>query len=155
MGTNLILLPTTIICLGQGEESMMEELAYPIFRLLVATPTGSTAYSLSAGGPIVHPGVEGILLTPICPRSLSFRPALLPPTAVITIKRHALSRAAPLQLSIDGGPPLSLAADATVTVTQSPHPLRVICRQDATIDWVHSVNSLLAWNLQFSERSDE
>lgn len=124
-------------------------------RLLVATPTGSTAYSLSAGGPIVHPGVDGILLTPICPRSLSFRPALLPPAAVIAIRRHALSRAAPLQLSIDGGLPVSLAADATVTVAQSPHPLPVICRQDATADWVHSVNSLLAWNLQFSERAND
>lgn len=54
--------------------------------LIVATPTGSTAYSLSAGGPIVHPSVQSLLITPICPRSLSFRTVLLPPSSNIALK---------------------------------------------------------------------
>lgn len=54
--------------------------------LIVSTPTGSTAYSLSAGGPIIHPLAKALLLTPICPRSLSFRPVVLPDTSEVTIK---------------------------------------------------------------------
>ncbi|KAI9496252.1 ATP-NAD kinase-like domain-containing protein [Zychaea mexicana] len=55
------------------------------YRLIVSTPTGSTAYSLSAGGPIVHPSVQSLVMTPICPRSLSFRTVLLPPSAKIQL----------------------------------------------------------------------
>ncbi|KAF2457040.1 hypothetical protein BDY21DRAFT_371882 [Lineolata rhizophorae] len=54
--------------------------------MLISTPTGSTAYSLSAGGAIVHPLVPSLLLTPVCPRSLSFRPLVLPARAPVTLR---------------------------------------------------------------------
>lgn len=54
--------------------------------LIVSTPTGSTAYSLSAGGPIMHPATAALLLTPISPRSLSFRPLVFPSTSSITLR---------------------------------------------------------------------
>lgn len=82
--------------------------------LIFATPTGSTAYSLSAGGSIVHPVVKCILLTPICPRSLSFRPLILPFNSHILIKVIGKENVkvdytkCNAKLSIDGIPQLKL-----------------------------------------------
>lgn len=70
--------------------------------MLVSTPTGSTAYSLSSGGSIVHPLVSSLLLTPICPRSLSFRPLVLPADTPITLKLSEHNRSAEVEVSIDG-----------------------------------------------------
>ncbi|KAJ9631824.1 NADH kinase pos5 [Taxawa tesnikishii (nom. ined.)] len=60
--------------------------------MLISTPTGSTAYSLSSGGSIVHPLVSSLLLTPICPRSLSFRPLVLPANTPITLRLSEKNR---------------------------------------------------------------
>lgn len=54
--------------------------------ILISTPTGSTAYNLAAGGPLVSTGVDGIIFTPICAHSLSFKPVIFPATSEITIK---------------------------------------------------------------------
>ncbi|PHH51415.1 NADH kinase pos5, mitochondrial [Ceratocystis fimbriata CBS 114723] len=70
--------------------------------MLLSTPTGSTAYSLSAGGAIVHPWVKCLLMTPICPRSLSFRPLVLPLNAKVTLKLSKKNRGRNLEVSIDG-----------------------------------------------------
>jgi len=70
--------------------------------MIIATPTGSTAYSLSSGGSIIHPSVSSLLLTPICPRSLSFRPLVLPADCVLTLKLSAKNRAGNVEVSVDG-----------------------------------------------------
>ncbi len=68
--------------------------------LIVSTPTGSTAYSLSAGGPILHPQVPAIVLTPICPHTLSFRPLSVPATSTVSVR--LLTGGEEVYLTLDG-----------------------------------------------------
>ena len=70
--------------------------------MIISTPTGSTAYSLSSGGSIIHPLVNSLLMTPICPRSLSFRPLVLPANTPITLRLSEKNRGRELEVSIDG-----------------------------------------------------
>jgi NAD+ kinase len=74
--------------------------AYKADGLIIATPTGSTAYSLSAGGPIIFPTVPAICLTPICPHMLTNRPVLVPETSVIRVRNHGAD--GEVFLTIDG-----------------------------------------------------
>ncbi|KAL8713717.1 MAG: hypothetical protein Q9220_002243 [cf. Caloplaca sp. 1 TL-2023] len=71
--------------------------------MIISTPTGSTAYSLSAGGSIIHPLVDSLCLTPICPRSLSFRPLVLPARTPVTLQLSSRNnRGREVEVSIDG-----------------------------------------------------
>jgi NAD+ kinase len=92
--------------------------------LIVATPTGSTAYSLSAGGPILLPGVEAIVLTPICPHTLTQRPLVLPQAVEIEIVVR--SRGDGVQLTADGQEGLGLREGDVVRVRRSEHPLLLV-----------------------------
>jgi NAD+ kinase len=93
--------------------------------LIVATATGSTAYNLSAGGPIVHPGVDALVLTPIAPHTLSNRPLVLPATAAITL-RPRFEPQSEVVLTFDGQYGVSLAADDVVDVTRAARVLRLV-----------------------------
>lgn len=113
--------------------------------LILSTPTGSTAYSLAAGGSMMHPAVPAILLTPVSPHSLSFRPAVLPDSAVITVG-VPLSARCGAALSVDGKDVCTLRIGDSVEVAMSPHPVPTICCTTETADWFASVHEALQWN---------
>jgi len=92
--------------------------------LIVSTPTGSTAYSLSAGGPILHPQVPAIVVTPICPHTLSFRPLAVPVTAAITVR--LLTGGEDVYLTLDGQRGGQMVRDDTVEIRKAPVELQLI-----------------------------
>jgi len=92
--------------------------------LVVATPTGSTAYSLSAGGPVIAPTVAGICLTPICPHTLTNRPVLFPDSAQIEVLVRADDDAS--FLTVDGQVGLALKSQDRLRCFRSPHDVQMI-----------------------------
>jgi len=94
--------------------------------IIIATPTGSTAYNLAAGGPIVHPTVDAVILTQIAPHTLTNRPIVLGDNAPITVEPKLNSSDAEASVSFDGQARLQLRGDDVVTVERAPHPLRVV-----------------------------
>jgi NAD+ kinase len=97
--------------------------AYKADGLIVSTPTGSTAYSLSAGGPIVFPSVAAVAITPICPHMLTNRPVLVPNTSVIQITCRAADSAF---LTVDGQVGEPLFFEDRVICRSSSHCLSLI-----------------------------
>jgi NAD+ kinase len=92
--------------------------------LIVATPTGSTAYSLSAAGPILLPDLEAMLLTPICPHTLTQRPVVLPDRATIEITMPGAGD--DMHLTVDGQESAPLFHGDRVRVTRSAHPIHLV-----------------------------
>ena len=93
--------------------------------LIVSTATGSTAYSLSAGGPLLVPDLKAIVLTPICPHSLTQRPVVLPETAVIEVVPKI--GADEMALTVDGQAGVSMLAEGDrLHVRQSEHPIDIV-----------------------------
>ncbi len=113
--------------------------------VLVATPTGSTAYSLSAGGPLVWPGTGVFCLTPICPHSLTNRSIVLPESLEITIRpRERRGRAhESLIFSLDGRSTHSISLGESLTICKAPAPLRLLTLPDS--DYAARLRAKLGW----------
>ena len=92
--------------------------------LIVSSPTGSTAYSLSAGGPIVHPAVEAFIITPICPHMLTDRPVMVRDYCCVEIKMNGDAES--VYLTLDGQRGVPLQPTDTVRVTRAKEPLQLI-----------------------------
>ena len=94
--------------------------------LIIATPTGSTAYNLSAGGPIVHPLIKAVVLTPIAPHTLTNRPVVLPETPAIRVQPELGARHTEAFASFDGQTGVKLERGDAVVVDGATRPLRMI-----------------------------
>ncbi|MBK1716686.1 NAD(+) kinase [Thiocystis violacea] len=93
--------------------------------LIVSTPTGSTAYALSGGGPLVDPALDAILLVPICPHDLSNRPLVVPGRGLIEVRVRGHDQGH-VQITCDGQTDLQLPTDARVRITRHPDSVRLI-----------------------------
>ncbi|TES90325.1 MAG: NAD(+)/NADH kinase [Desulfobacteraceae bacterium] len=101
---------------------------YSADGLIVATPTGSTAYSLAAGGPIIYPSVPGILLTPICPFTLTNRPLIVPDSVCIKIRLE--KKPSDIMLTFDGQGGLEINEEHTILIQKGLYPVSMITLPD-------------------------
>ncbi len=116
---------------------------YYVDGLLVSTPTGSTAYALSAGGPIIHPSVHSILLTPLNPASLSVRPLVLPDYHVITVEADA-ERKQEVSLIIDGRNNIALKKNQKVVIRKSAVGTTILRPKNSS--YFESLRGKLGWS---------
>ena len=99
---------------------------YPGDGILISTPTGSTAYSLSAGGPVIDPGLEALSIVPVCPHVIFSRPVLLAPDKVITIAPISADGFFKASVSIDGFGAPPLRADEIIKIRRSEHVTKMV-----------------------------
>ena len=111
--------------------------------IIIATPTGSTGYSLSTGGPIVNPIADVITLSPIAPHSLSMRPLVISSKQKITVM--VKSQHGKIQVSCDGQRAYSYDSPATVSIEKSNNPVRLI--HSKKMDYFETLRSKLYWGL--------
>jgi len=119
--------------------------------LIISTPTGSTAYSMSAGGSMVAPTVPGIIITPICPHTLSFRPLILPDCSVIRISIPTNSRHG-AYASFDGRHSMKMQQGDSVEVCMSKYPVPSINMGQFNSEWFASIKQKLNWNVREQQK---
>ncbi len=113
--------------------------------LIISTPTGSTAYAMAAGASMSHPSVPCIIIAPICPHSLSFRPIVVPSGVELKVclaedARHTA------WYSVDGQTLVELKHDHFLSISTSEFPLPSICRSNQINDWFEGLADCLHWN---------
>ncbi len=112
--------------------------------IVIATPTGSTAYSLSGGGPILHPELDAVVLVPICPHTLTNRPIVVSNTGIIEINLCE-SRKVNSRLSFDGQANIALCAGDKIVIRQQKHKLTLIHPEE--YDYYRILRNKLGWSI--------
>ena len=110
--------------------------------LIIATPTGSTAYSVAAGGPIIHPDVPGIIMTPICPFTLTNRPLILPDSVEIKIK--LTTQSPDIMLTFDGQKGVDIDERDTIYIRKGSHPVHMMNLPD--LNYYDQLKEKLSWS---------
>ena len=119
--------------------------------LIVSTPTGSTAYSMAAGGPILHPMLNALILTPICPYTLSHRPIALPDTAKIEVVLQTPNE--DVLVTLDGQIGIDLQYRDIVEIQRAPQPIQLI-RTTKEDRHYHVLRTKLKWGETIPARPD-
>lgn len=109
--------------------------------VIFSTPTGSTAYSLSAGGPIVHPSIDCVIVTPICPHALTQRPIVVPPDEPLRV--NLPNEMSDVFLTIDGQAGQALKKGDRLEITRSPARVQII--RNPSIDYFGVLRAKLHW----------
>jgi NAD+ kinase len=113
--------------------------------IIIATPTGSTAYNLSAGGPILHPALPALVVTPICPHTLAARPLVVPASTAIGVMVSNRRRREGVYLTLDGQEGFPVGHGATVEVRTSPS--RVTLLKPRESDYFDHLAEKLNWGV--------
>jgi NAD+ kinase len=112
--------------------------------LIVATPTGSTAYNLAAGGPIVHPAMDALVLTPIAPHMLTNRPIVIPTEREVRVRSTSSNAGDEVYVTVDGQTGFGLHEGDAITIAKSERPLRLI--RSTTRSYFEVLRQKLKWN---------
>ncbi|MEX2115498.1 MAG: NAD(+)/NADH kinase [Bacteroidota bacterium] len=124
---------------------------YSADGIIISTPTGSTAYSLANGGPIVVPSNHALIISPICPHTLTARPVIVPDESVVTITIFAASRQ--VHLTADGQLEDLFKPPVTITVKKAPFKARLVKRQ--TTNYYDVLRKKLNWGSDVRVRGGE
>lgn len=112
--------------------------------LIIASPTGSTAYNLAAGGPILHPAVDALLLTPIAPHMLTNRPIVIPASTEVRVSPTTDDRRDEVFVTFDGQSGHPIEANDVICITRAERPIRLV--RAATRTYFDVLRQKLKWS---------
>ena len=113
--------------------------------IIVATPTGSTAYSLASGGSMVHPAIPAMVVTPICPHTLSFRPVVVADSTYVRLRVPVHARFT-AYASFDGKRRVELKHGEYIECRVSTFPVTAYCHENENADWFNAIKKSFHWN---------
>jgi len=112
--------------------------------LIGATPTGSTAYNLAAGGPIVHPSMDALVLTPIAPHTLTNRPIVIPAEREVRVRSTGSNAGDEVYVTVDGQTGFGMQEGDAIAITRASRPLRLV--RSSTRSYFEVLRQKLKWN---------